>query len=1199
VHGFSIVEDDLDAISAVYPAGTKMVKLDGGIAYVEGVRVVQVPYYIAIPPVDGVYFLCINVSGTISVIGESDFSLAEILEGFAGPVAPLVKTTRTLADLSSISVAYNIANIDERIDAVLDLTNNFIGNFSSIGAAIAYLNSYPFEERSRLRIVSRRAESSADDIAIANLVAPITIDIDGHVRSITVDSDAVISSDSLLSREEPHAQSLVINTGRFVAKGLILKNVTIDLATISDGEYLFDGCEFADDANITVDGPSGLGKLTFNNCTSRGGSFSMTCSTSDGSIVVSDCSFRGDPASSGIAHTGSISLIAANATLNNVELSGISFEWAGTSSEFSLFVNNLAISDVLVTSSVDGFSCRLSPAMIVGLAVTNSYREAGTIIDLGTTITSRASDVLVDVCEVQFTVGVPSIFCAGGESYLNGIVISNLTMPLPTSTDVHVRVPHLLGLLYDGSEIISVDAEDIFGSVGIGTSSGAGADGITAVSADNTLLASSSGTDIDVSPIAVGSGYVLGGSTVFGPIAPASLALLGDPAFVDRGLLQIYANGIAEVLAAYIVQKVPNSVEPLDLGFAEIVDISEGHITTASGFVLAFDGSALSWASGEPVTAVLGETYRLFCSDYSGWIDVKVASAPGASGSDTYKVFASKKNNGGLLLGHAFWDGSSSLSAVEDKRYFGNFSGSELTDATNASLISPVDDLRTSMIYTGGEVIAGISVGLGNTVVRIIGPVIAYVAGRRFEVPLSFGGESVIIAAGGYAGITLLGPSSVNYLYVDAAGVFQVGSAWPADDHARIAEVTVAGVVSAIVDSRRATVGLTSIDSLEWEAGTKTLSILSSGSTAGTTLSAGTLEATTLNASEVICPTGPLLIKSNSGDLTVQSISGDVLVTTAGAGTLALSATGTGTATLSTVSGNLSVASGTGNVSLVSGGNVSAASFTGGMSLFVGGAAPVPAAGDMLLGTFFNAGGVSLFAGGTPPTPSTNDLHLGAADDIQIVANGGSGISSSISIEGNASIPLFIGLGTGSTPSKIVNIATGLGGPRQVSLAGVHRVFDDPTASPRISQLVSPASTKIVTSDISAAFGVEADIFSFGVKAGYHRVSLVIFYRTDSSANIRFELTKAGGSGLNGRLGYETGTDGTRNISDQPSYTASWIFASSVSTVTAPYRVLTVDGSIDFEVDGEFKLQAAILSAGTLFIGKFSTMEIVASGDTL
>ena len=54
-----------------------------------------------------------------------------------------------------------------------------------------------------------------------------------------------------------------------------------------------------------------------------------------------------------------------------------------------------------------------------------------------------------------------------------------------------------------------------------------------------------------------------------------------------------------------------------------------------------------------------------------------------------------------------------------------------------------------------------------------------------------------------------------------------------------------------------------------------------------------------------------------------------------------------------------------------------------------------------------------------------------------------------------------------------------------------------------------------------------------------------------------------------------------------------------MSTVTAPYRVLTVDGSIDFEVDGEFKLQAAILSAGTLFIGKFSTMEIVASGDTL
>jgi len=1202
VRGFSVLDEvPASTISTHYPAGTQMVLVDGGVAYVDGVRVVQAPYYVPVPLADGVYFLCIGVSGTISVISETNFSLAEILEGLAGSLVPLVQATMASGTLDSIPIAYNIANIDERVDAVLDLTNNFIGNFSRLDAAIAYLNAYPFEERARLRIVSRRAASTADDLLISGLVVPVTFDIDGYVRDIAVESDVTISSDTLLSRAQPHASALTVNTSKFFAKGLILKDVTINLASISDGEYVFQGCEFAVDASITVIGSSGLGRLVFDGCTSRGGSFAISCATTDGEIAVSNSSFRATPGSTGSPHAGNISLSAAKATVNDVQLTGTGFQWnSAVAPEFSLFVNNLTMSDVLVTSTVAGFASRTAAAMINGLTVKNSYREGGTIVDLGTAVTSRVAGLLVDVCNVQFTVGVPSIFVAGGESYLDGAVISGLTLPAPVSEDVHIRVPNLSGFLYDGSEIISVDADEIFGSVGIGTTSGAGADGIGSQSAAGSLLASKTGAaGIDIAPLASGSSYILGGSTVFGPLTPGSLSLAGDPLFADRGLIQVYINPQGQSEAAYRVQKFPDGTDPLNLGFAQIVDVSDSHVTTLAGFDLVFDGTNLSWADGEPVVPVVGETQRLFCSDYSGWLDVKTASAPGAAGQDKYKVLASKKNAGGLLLGHAFWDGAA-ISPVADKRYFGNIAGSDFTDNTKADLRADVVELRSNMVYSGGAVTFGLP-GIAVGEVRVSGPLVAYVAGRRFEVPLAFGTDNVINRKGGYSGLAMPFAAPVaNFLYVDSSGAFQIASSWPAGDHARIAEVTVAaGVVSAMVDNRSATVGLTSADSLEWEAGTKTLSILSSGSTTGTTLLAETLEATTLNTSEVISSTGPLLVKSNSGDLTVQSISGDVLVTTAGAGTLALSATGTGTATLSTVSGNISVASGTGNIGLSSGGNVSAASLTGGMSLFVGGAAPVPAAGDVLLGNALGSGGISIFAGGAPPTPSTNDLRLGAADDIQIVANGGSGIESSISLEGNASIPLSIGLGTGSTPSKTVNIATGLGGPRQVSLAGVHRVFDDPTASPRISQLVSPASTKIVTSDISEAFGSEADIFSFGVKAGYHRVSFAIFYRTDTSQNIRFELTKAGGSGLNGRLGYVTGTSGTRVVSDQPSYTASWVFASGVPTVTAPYRVLIVDGSIDFEVDGEFKLQAAILSAGTLFIGKFSTMEIVASGDTL
>lgn len=863
VRGFSVLaEVAASTISTHYPAGTQMVLVDGGVAYADGVRVVQAPYYVPVPLADGVYFLCIGVSGTISVISETDFSLAEILEGLAGSLVPLVQATMASGTLDSIPIAYNIANIDERVDAVLDLTNNFIGNFSRLDAAIAYLNAYPFEERARLRIVSRRAASTADDLLISGLVVPVTFDIDGYVRDIAVESDVTISSDTLLSRAQPHASALTVNTSKFLAKGLILKDVTINLASISDGEYVFQGCEFAVDASLTVIGSSGLGRLVFDGCTSRGGSFAISCATTDGEIAVSNSSFRATPGSTGNPHAGNISLSAAKATVNDVQLTGTGFQWnSAVAPEFSLFVNNLTMSDILVTSTAAGFASRTAAAMINGLTVKNSYREGGTIVDLGTAVTSRVAGLLVDVCNVQFTVGVPSIFVAGGESYLDGAVISGLTLPAPTSEDVHIRVPNLSGFLYDGSEIISVDADEIFGSVGIGTTSGAGADGIGSQSAAGSLLASKTGAaGIDIAPLASGSSYILGGSTVFGPLTPGSLSLAGDPLFADRGLIQVYINRQGQSEAAYRVQKFPDGTEPLDLGFAEIVDISDSHVTTLVGFELVFDGTNLSWADGEPVAPVVGETHRLFCSDYSGWIDVKVASAPGVAGQDRYKVLASKKNAGGLLLGHAFWDGAA-ISPVADKRYFGNIAGSDFTDSTKADLRADVVELRSNMVYSGGVVTFGLP-GIAVGEVRVSGPLVAYVAGRRFEVPLAFGTDNVINGKGGYSGLAM--PFAAKFLYVDSSGVFQIASAWPAGDHARIAEVAVAtGTVTGAVDERLARLDLTSTATLEWDGSAERLSLLSGGALTFSRFAVGRVEAVVVQTS-FVDSAGTLALNSNN-----------------------------------------------------------------------------------------------------------------------------------------------------------------------------------------------------------------------------------------------------------------------------------------------------------------------------------------------
>jgi hypothetical protein len=449
---------------------------------------------------------------------------------------------------------------------------------------------------------------------------------------------------------------------------------------------------------------------------------------------------------------------------------------------------------------------------------------------------------------------------------LDGAVISGLTLPAPISEDVHIRVPNLSGFLYDGSEIISVDADEIFGSVGIGTTSGAGADGIGSQSATGSLLASKTGAvGIDIAPLASGSSYILGGSTVFGPLTPGSLSLAGDPAFADRGLIQVYINRQGQSEVAYRVQKFPDGTDPLDLGFAEIVDISDSHVTTLAGFDLVFDGTSLSWADGEPVVPVVSETHRLFCSDYSGWIDVKIASAPGAAGQDKYKVLASKKNAGGLLLGHAFWDGAA-ISPLTDKRYFGNIAGSDFTDSTKSDLRADVVELRSNMVYSGGAVTFGIP-GIGISEVRVSGPLVAYVDGRRFEVTLAFGTDNVNSGKGGYGGLAM--PFASNFLYVDSSGVFQVASAWPAGDHARIAEVTVAsGTVSGVVDARLARFAFTETDILEWNPDSSTLSVLASGSPSSSRVVAGSVNAVSVGLGSL--PPGQLRIGTDTNTSSVE-----------------------------------------------------------------------------------------------------------------------------------------------------------------------------------------------------------------------------------------------------------------------------------------------------------------------------------------
>jgi hypothetical protein len=805
------------------------------------------------------------------VISDTDFSLAEIIEGLAGSLVPLLSVERTATpQIESTVVAYNIANIDERIDAVLDLTNNFVGNFSTIAAAIAYLNAYPFEERSRLRIVSRRA---SDNISIAGLTAPVSISVDGYLGQISVSSDCAVSSDTFAGRAEPHVTTLVVNTERFVANNLILSSVNIDLAGISGGSYVFENCEFLEGASISVAGSFGLGSLVFKNCSSRGGTFALQCSTTDGSIKISGCSFSATPATSSSAHGGSISITAASCSVEDTSLVGVGFTWGGSGTEFGLAVSNLEITDVSVTSARSGFTCASGHAMINDLRVRRSYRQSGSIVDLGQTVTSRIAGLLIDTCEVQFTVGVASLLRGGGESVLDGAVVSELSMPAPASTDPHIAIPNVFGFLYDGPEIISIVADNISESVGVGSSSTSGADGITGSSAESSLQPGISGLSISASDLPLGSGYVLSGNTISGYLAGQSVLVPSVSGLADRGLLQSHVNQSGILAVSYRVQKRPDVSDPVDVGFIKIVDVSDDHPLTPStgsfstGYQLTYSGGELSWALGEPVTPVLSTTHRLYTSDYSGWIDVYISSAPTGSGTDLYRVLPSVRDAGKLLLGHYWWDGAAVLGTPVDKRYFGNVAGNSLADSARAPELLSTADTRGASIFSGGLTVT--DSGIGLNAVRMYGPMTAYVDGRRFAVPLRVGTDSVNSGRGGYGGITM--PGADNYIYVDSSGVLLIDAlAWPTAVHAKVARVQVSGgAVTSIDDFRESSVFLTSGLSEEWRisATPSALGINSNAIGIQKTLNIANLGLTTLNLGS---GTGASTVAINSAVATVS-----------------------------------------------------------------------------------------------------------------------------------------------------------------------------------------------------------------------------------------------------------------------------------------------------------------------------------------
>lgn len=139
--------------------------LRGGVAYINGVRASVESQKVIIRSFDEFgdkinsdKIVGIDDTGSIQVF---DDALSEMLtDGYNssatfGKILPLYKITVSNGDLGCIiDLRRFINNLDERLDTIVDETNNIVGNFRSLEGALLYAANYPGKERLTIRIIN-------------------------------------------------------------------------------------------------------------------------------------------------------------------------------------------------------------------------------------------------------------------------------------------------------------------------------------------------------------------------------------------------------------------------------------------------------------------------------------------------------------------------------------------------------------------------------------------------------------------------------------------------------------------------------------------------------------------------------------------------------------------------------------------------------------------------------------------------------------------------------------------------------------------------------------------------------------------------------------------------------------------------------------------------------------------------------------
>jgi hypothetical protein len=386
VKGFDVINSN--EVDPVYPA-FEGVLIRGGTAYVDGVRNDVRTSVVILDNLAGTFYICLNKLGNYVIINDNDFNLSDIISGHAGSVLPIAEVTHNGTSITSaLDRRYFINNLDAKVDLIADLTNHMIGSFSTFEAAIAFANNYTADEKFFIRVTSR----TTNPLTIPSGSRDLTIELDGYVGSLYVNSNCVVRSRSLTQRGTSHVQQgIFVNTGctkvelaglsvlgsvdflgaeslQFVAKDCVFEN-TITFANENMSFGFFQNCVFNDSLTDSVNVSSIL-DLDFINCIFNGNVLELPASANV--VRFSECTFN----STGLYDENSVELfvdlckfVSFNGTTSFVSVSG-----KNTVFSSCLFSNSTFTGTNLVALDIDADSAIFSNCVFDNITIPNSMK---------------------------------------------------------------------------------------------------------------------------------------------------------------------------------------------------------------------------------------------------------------------------------------------------------------------------------------------------------------------------------------------------------------------------------------------------------------------------------------------------------------------------------------------------------------------------------------------------------------------------------------------------------------------------------------------------------------------------------------------------------------------------------------------------------------------------------------------------------